>query len=135
MEEGRAGVGREEGTTGGFGASEVPESERYEESLFAPVSIPPRLFNFGIPPANSPPSCGAEGIDPLSVPPPLPPPLPALLLLSLFASLPPGTGGARPPGGFGIPGTGGALGRAGPESPDFFSTRGADRSFVTVFFN
>lgn len=50
---------------GGFGAEAVcsPGSDIYEESEFAPVSMPPRLFlNFGIPPANSPPSCGADSI-------------------------------------------------------------------------
>ena len=50
---------------GGLGGEEAgsPGSERYVESAFAPVSMPPRLFlSFGIPPANSPPSCGAESI-------------------------------------------------------------------------
>lgn len=56
------------GTVGGFGAKEVggfeadfrdvSGSEMYDESLSAPVSIPPPVFrNFGIPtPANIPPS-------------------------------------------------------------------------------
>lgn len=135
VEEGRSGAGLEDGMTGGLGASELPDSERYEESLFAPVSTPPRLFNFGIPPANNPPNCGADGTAPESAPPPLPPPLPALLLRILFSSLPPGTGGARPPGGFAIPGTGGALPRAGPELSGFLSTIGAERSLVTAFFS
>ena len=48
------------GAPGGLGADlDSPGSERYEASEFAPVSIPPRFFSFGIPAANSPPSCGA----------------------------------------------------------------------------
>lgn len=48
---------------GGFGADVVvargrtgSESERYEESLLAPVWTPPRLRNLGMPPANKPPN-------------------------------------------------------------------------------
>ena len=44
---------------GGFGAvlREISGSERYEDDLSAPVSTPPPVFlNFGIPPANIPPS-------------------------------------------------------------------------------
>lgn len=33
---------------------------------YAPVFTPPDFLNFGIPPANSPPNCGAAG----SIPPP-----------------------------------------------------------------
>lgn len=48
------------GAPGGLGADlDSPGSERYEASEFAPVSIPPRFFSFGIPAANSPASCGA----------------------------------------------------------------------------
>lgn len=61
--EGGGGGGRAPGglgAAGGFGAGAaggfVPESERYGESRLAPVSTPPRLRNFGIPPAKSPPS-------------------------------------------------------------------------------
>lgn len=117
---------------GGFGAEPEgsPGSDKYVESEFAPVSTPPRLFlNFGIPPANRPPSCGAEStpddgvsLDPWS-----------LLLLARF----PGTGGARPPGGFGAPpklGMGGAPPTGGPDEEDDLSTMGAERSLVTAFF-
>lgn len=48
---------------GGLGAALVvalgrvdSESDMYEESLLAPVSIPPRLRSFGIPPAKRPPN-------------------------------------------------------------------------------
>jgi hypothetical protein len=46
------------GAPGGLGAEILvsPGSERYEASELAPVSIPPRFFNFGIPPAKRPPS-------------------------------------------------------------------------------
>jgi hypothetical protein len=93
------------------------------------VSIPrPVFLSFGMPPAKMPPSCGAAVI-----PPEFPPP-PSLLLLALFPA-PPGTGGARPPGGFSIPGIGGAPPIGGPpELPDSFATSGADRSFVVAFF-
>ena len=72
------------GAIGGFGAKEaggfgvdcceVSGSEMYEESLSAPVSIPPPVFrNLGIPtPANIPPNWGAVAVPPLSPPPPLP---------------------------------------------------------------
>ena len=118
---------------GGLGAEELldgsPGSERYEEPEFAPVSTPPLLFlSFGMPPANNPPSWGAESmpeavvwLDPWS-----------LLLLALF----PGTGGASPPGGLGappIPGTGGAPPTGGPDDEDVLPTWGADRSLVTAF--
>lgn len=116
---------------GGFGAErfDSPGSERYEDSSVLPVSTPPRLFfSLGIPPAKSPPSCGAPESIPVFVWPW------SLLLLALF----PGTGGARPPGGFGappIPGTGGAPPTGGPEDEDDeLPTWGADRSFVTAFF-
>lgn len=84
-----------------------------------------------MPPANKPPSCGAESVES----PPLLRLSWSLLLLALF----PGTGGARPPGGAGAlprPGTGGAPPMGGPPPPpETFPTWGADRSFVTVFFN
>ena len=50
---------------GGFGAETEgsPGSDKYVESEFAPVSTPPLLFfNLGIPPANRPPSCGADSM-------------------------------------------------------------------------
>lgn len=50
----------------GPGFRELSESERYEASALAPVSIPPRFLSLGMPPANNPPNCGAEGIVPLS---------------------------------------------------------------------
>ena len=44
--------------------------------------------------------------------------------------------GAEGTGGFSIPGIAGAPGIGGPvEDFDDFSTRGADRSLVTAFFN
>lgn len=50
--------------TGGLGAEVVDSgSDRYEESAFAPVSMPPLLFfNLGIPPAKRPPNCGAASM-------------------------------------------------------------------------
>lgn len=51
--------------------------------------------------------------------------------------MPPGTGGAKPPGGaagLDMPGTGGAPPIGGPPPPpETFPTMGADRSFVTAF--
>lgn len=111
----------------GIRGAEGREVSESECALSAPVSIPPLvLFSLGMPPAKSPPSCGAPLVMPLSPPPPVPW---SLLLLALFP--PPGTGGARPVGAP-IPGTGGAPPIGGPPPPDFFSTCGADRSFVTV---
>ena len=81
----------------------------------------------GIPPANKPPSWGASGKAGPAFP----------LSLLLRARLPPpGTAGA-PLGGFSIPGTAGALATGGPEDPPPLplSIMGAERSFVTVFFN
>jgi hypothetical protein len=60
-------------SAGGFGAAKdgtwgaecdgaFSESEWNEASALAPVSIPPRFFSFGMPPAKRPPSCGAESI-------------------------------------------------------------------------
>jgi hypothetical protein len=97
-----------------------------------PVSTPPpRFFNFGIPPANNPASCGGCSI------PDTPPEsllVWSLLLLALFP--PPGTGGASPPGAFNIPGTGGAPAKGdGADPPDVFPIIGADRSFVTAFLS
>ena len=119
---------------GGFGAEErgletkwdgSPESDMYVESEFAPVSTPPLLFfNLGIPPANSPPSCGAPSIAAIVVPDPV-----SLLLLTRL----PGTGGASPPGGPPIPGIKGAPPTGGPPPDDEPATDGADRSFVTAF--
>lgn len=96
-----------------------------------PVSIPtpPVFFNFGMPPANKPPSCGAPPTAGAAGAFRLPW---SLLLLALF----PGTGGARPAGGRAIPGTGGAPPTgAGAAPPEALATIGADRSFVTAFFN
>lgn len=85
--------------------------------------MPPRVFfSFGIPPAKSPPNCGAASIVLVDAPP-------ASLLLLFLVGLE-GTGGASPPGGL-IPGTGGAPLTAPPEL-DFLSRTGADLSFVTV---
>lgn len=66
------------------------------------------------------------------LPPPYSVPPVSLLLLPRFDP-PGGTGGARPPGGRGIDG---APPIGGPEEVDgAFPTTGADRSFVTAFFN
>lgn len=114
------------GGRGGF-ALLLSGSERYGDSRDAPVSIPPAFLNFGIPPANSPPSCGAPPVDA--------PPSPPVSLL-LLALLPAGTGGARPLGALTIPGTGGAAPNGDGLGPsETFPTAGADRSFVWTFFN
>ena len=89
--------------------------------------MPPLVFfSFGIPAANNPPNCGAPPTlavvsDPMS--------------LLLRARFPPGAGGAKPPGGFNIPGTGGAPAIGPPPPSDFLSIMGADRSCVTAFFS
>jgi hypothetical protein len=64
---GKGGGGRAPGglnpPIGGFGAEAVgalgrvaSDSDRYAASRLAPVSTPPRLRSFGMPPAKSPPS-------------------------------------------------------------------------------
>lgn len=128
------------GTAGGLGAPPTGADDlgvresvslRYAESGAAPVSIPPRFLSLGIPPANKPPSCGADGS--ADAPSPPCPPRPPSLLLRIRL---PGAGGAKPVGGFNIPGIGGAPptgGAAGPPEP--FEISGADLSFVTVFFS
>ena len=80
-----------------------------------------------MPPAKSPPSCGAVPI-PDSFPFPFPPPV------SELARARPGAG-AIPLGAFGMPGIGGAPDATGPLPPDFLSIMGADRSAVTVGFS
>lgn len=119
---------------GGLGAVRervVSGSDRYGDScLSAPVSTPllPVFRSFGIPtPAKMPASWGAP---PEAAPPELSP-----VSLLLLALLPPGTGGASPPGGLGaIPGTGGAP-IGGPEGPSStFPTCGAERSLTWVTF-
>lgn len=122
---------------GGFGAEglDVSGSDIYDDSRSAPVSTPPPVFlSFGIPtPAKIPPNCGAAIAALLS-----PPPVVSLLLLARFgpAAPAPGTGGARALGILPRPGTAGAPPLSGPaEAPDIFPTMGADRSFVTAFFN
>lgn len=129
------GFGAEE--VGGFGADclDVSGSDMYDDSRSAPVSTPPPVFlNFGIPiPAKIPPNCGAALAPMLS-----PLPVVSLLLLARFdpAAPVPGTGGARPLEGLPKPSTAGAPPFSGPaEAPDVFPTMGADRSFVTAFFN
>lgn len=64
---------------------------------------------------------------PLSPPPPL-----SLLLRTRLAE---GTGGARPLWGFGMPGTGGAPATGGAADLTPPAIKGADLSFVTVFFS
>ena len=125
-----------EGANGGRGAVfEGARGARFSGSLeyeslrsAAPVSIPPRFFSFGIPPAKRPPNCGAVDKPPPSV-------LTAgVSLLALALLLPPGGGGgggARPPGAF-IPGIGGAPPTGRPALLFVLPTTGADRSFVTV---
>lgn len=119
---------------GGLGAVRervVSGSDRYGDScLSAPVSTPllPVFRSFGIPtPAKMPASWDAP---PEAAPPELSP-----VSLLLLALLPPGTGGASPPGGLGaIPGTGGAP-IGGPEGPSStFPTCGAERSLTWVTF-
>lgn len=114
---------------GGFGAAlrDVSGSERCGESLSLPVATPPDFLSLGIPPANSPPSCGAAlG---MAFPPSV-----SLLLLARF----PGTGGARPEGGAGafpMVGTGGAPPTGGPPPPpETLPTCGAERSFTWPTF-
>lgn len=89
---------------------------------------PPRFFSFGIPPANSPPSCGGW-----SIPAALLSAFPwSLLLRARF----PGIGGASPPGALDIPGTAGAPldgDDLGPPETTPPPTIGADLSFVTAF--
>lgn len=78
-----------------------------------------------MPPAKSPPSCGASGS---------PPPL-SLLLRTRFTSPPAGIDGA-PPGGLSKLGIGGAPPTGAVVEPPLFpSMAGAERSFVTAFFN
>lgn len=117
---------------GGFGAEGalaglLTVAPMYEESGAAPVSTPPPVFlNFGMPFANKPPIGGADSAGDAGS-------TAALLALDLF----PGTGGA-PPGGLSMPGTGGALpieGAPPPPELTFPPTRGAERSFVTVFLS
>jgi len=92
------------------------------------IFTPPALFrSFGIPPANMPPSCGADSMPVEAVVLPW-----SLLLLALFCA--DGTDGA--PGGR-SPGTGGAppIGGAAEEEEPDLSTMGADRSLVTAFLS
>lgn len=89
--------------------------------------MPPLVFfNLGIPPAKSPPNCGAASAVLDDDAPPV-----SLLLRFLFEFE--GTGGARPPGGL-IPGIGGAP-ATGPPELGLSATMGAERSLVTVAFN
>lgn len=98
------------------------EYEPCSPSESAPVWTPPLVFfSLGIPPANRPPSCGAELMLVLGL-------VVSLLLRFLWfragaAKFMFGIGGAPPTGG---PPT------FGPEDP---SSCGADRSLVTVAFN
>ena len=124
-----AGGGFDVGAIGGLGIElrDGSGSDWYDKSRSAPVFIPPRLFNFGIPPAKSPPNWGAADA-PFEAPPP---PLLSLLLLALF-----GMDGSELPGGLRPPGGADTLASIGPdEDPPAFPTTGADLSFVTAFFN
>jgi hypothetical protein len=129
------GIGGAGGAPGGFGAEprggfgtelrDVSGSDRYGALPWsAPVLTPPDFLSFGMPPAKSPPNCGAEAIalSPVS-----------LLLLARFP--PPGAGGASPGGAGGrpIPGTGGAPPMAGAASFTL-PTMGAERSLTCVTF-
>jgi hypothetical protein len=133
------GTGGAGGAPGGFGADargglgtelrDVSGSDRYGVALCsAPVLTPPDFLSFGMPPANKPPSCGADAIE-------LSPPPVSLLLLARFP--PPGAGGTSP-GGAGalpMPGTGGAPPIGGALGPSLtLPTVGADRSLTTVTF-
>lgn len=125
--EGGGGGGRPPGSFGAAGGRGgaatggrvLSESDLYEESSrLAPVSTPPRLRSFGIPPAKRPPSWAAGDANG-----PSDPDTPSLLLRNLLAAAGAGTGGARPAGGFMAPGTGGAAPTGGPPElpPDFVS--------------
>lgn len=118
------GLGALPGGGRGVGAEDLREdvsgSERYADSLFAPVLTPPPLdLSFGMPPANIPPSCGAALCEDS-----MPGRGTSLLALALLA-----VGDARPGIG-GAPPTGGPL-----ELSDPLATMGADLSLVTAFFN
>jgi len=132
------GTGGAGGAPGGLGADargnlgaelrDVSGSERYGALPWsAPVLTPPDFLSLGMPPANSPASCGAAAM--VLSPPPV-----SLLLLALF---PAGVGGARPGGcgGLPIPGTGGAEAMGGALGPSLtLPTMGAERSLTTVTF-
>lgn len=123
--------GRGAAARGGFGTElrDVSGSERYGAPPVsaAPVLTPPDFLSFGMPPANSPPSCGGAATAPS-------PPV-SLLLRARF---PPGTGGASPPGGAGgrpRPGTGGAPPIAGALGPLLtLPTSGEERSLTWATF-
>jgi hypothetical protein len=93
------------------------------------LTPPPVFFSFGMPPANSPPSCGAESMLDIA--------LCCRSLWSLLLRIRPGAGGAKLFGAFGKPGTAGAPPSGdGPGPPELLPpTNGADRSFVTVFLS
>jgi hypothetical protein len=89
---------------------------------------PPRFLSLGIPPANMPASCGASGNPLLSELTPL-----SLLRRARFDLFEIGAADA-PLGGLSRPGTAGALATGGL-GPLPLSIIGAERSFVTAFFN
>lgn len=116
------GLGAEPMGRGMEGRRDDSGSEEYEASSLAPVAIPPLFLSFGIPPAKSPPSCGAaldvESTAGRET---------SLLLRALFAAVagtpsPPGTGGAPSDG-------------LVAELDSFPTTIGADLSFVVAFFS
>jgi len=130
------GGGLDAGPVGGLGAAAGggrgavlgrSGSEAYCESRPAPVSTPPRFLSLGMPPAKSPPSCGASG---------RPPPdllVVSLLLRSRLTAPAPAAAGAGPGGR--RPGIAGAPGTAPPLEPLPLSIMAPDLSFVTAFFN
>lgn len=113
---------------GGAGADGVLGAEDFLALVSGSESYmftPPALFrNFGIPPANRPPNCGAVSVDAAVAAPTLFEPW-SLLLRPRF---PPGGAGGRRPG----TGTGGAppAGGAPLEELDLESIMGADRSLI-----
>lgn len=110
-------------TGGGGGALGAPADDflAFVSGSESYMFTPPALFrNFGMPPANSPPSCGAESI-------PGPGPLPRSLLLRPRFGIA-AVGGRRP-------GTGGAPPAGGPvELEGLLSIIGADRSLIWPTF-
>lgn len=113
------GIGGAAARGGGAGFEALLDVVSGSES-YAPVFTPPDFLSLGIPPANRPPSCGADSI----AAPPDPPLCPWSLLLRALL----GAGGRRP-------GTGGAPPAGGPALLfGLLSRMGADRSLIWVTF-
>jgi hypothetical protein len=110
------------GATALGGGVDTLRDEGSGSESYAPVLTPPDFLSLGMPPANSPPSCGGAADSMLPPAGPLPCPW-SLLLRALFGAggLSPGTGGAPP--------IGGAASFVG-----LLLTIGADRSLTWVTF-